>query len=437
MNHKLSRRAVLKGLGVSVALPWLESVSVWGNEIVNNEGAKGAAAKGNTPPKRFACLFQGDGISPPDWWAKGQGESMQLGPSLEALTPYKSKLNVINGLFNRNAGGGHAKCTGNILSGVALQRGRIIRGAASLDQLLARHNEQESAIPSLVLGCEHPVSGFHESQYSMVYASHISWQNSESPVPIELYPSLAFDSLFGSKAGKLQGSILDHVLEQANDLRRQVSGSDKVKVDEYLASVRETEQRVRKLQSQPQDTPQTPLRTGQRPPDGLPADLRDYARSMCDVIALAFQTDRTRVATLLLSRDLSGQVYPFLGIRDDHHSYSHANTGPDYKKIVKFHVEQYAYLVGRLGAMQEGDGTVLDNCCIQFISEHWDAHNSNQLPVILAGGLGGKLATGRTLDYIDSGDDRRKLCSLYLALLERLGIEQPTFGDATEHLTGI
>lgn len=428
MNQKnISRRTVLKGLGVSVALPWLESVRVFGSEGV----------KGNAPPQRFACLFQGDGISPPDWWAKGQGATMELGPSLESLNPYKSQLNVINGLFNRNAGGGHAKCTGNILSGVALQRGRIIRGAASLDQVLARHYEQESALPSLVLGCEHPVSGFHESQYSMVYASHISWQNSESPVPIELYPSLAFDSLFGSKAGKLQGSILDHVLEQANDLRRQVSGSDKVKVDEYLASVRETEQRVRKLQSQAADGDQQKTRTAQRPPDGLPTDLRDYAKSMCDVIALAFQTDRTRVATLLLSRDLSGQVYPFLGIRDDHHSYSHANTGPDYKKIVKFHVEQYAYLIGRLSSMQEGEGTVLDNCCIQFISEHWDAHNSNQVPVVLAGGLGGRLKTGRTLDYLDAGNDHRKLCSLYLSLLNRMNIELPSFGDAKEHLAGI
>jgi len=426
-KQMMTRRTVLKGLGITVALPWLESIPVFGNEAV----------KGTTAPKRFACLFQGDGISPPDWWAKGQGDTMELGPSLEALAPFKSQLNVINGLFNRNAGGGHAKCTGNILSGVALRRGRIIRGAASMDQLLARHNEQESAMPSLVLGCEHPVSGFHESQYSMVYASHISWQNSESPVPIELYPSLAFDSLFGGKAGKLHGSILDHVLEQANDLRRQVSGSDKLKVDEYFSSVRETEQRVRKLQNQTQDDTQSQARAAQRPADGLPGDLRDYARSMCDVIALAFQTDRTRVATLLLSRDLSGQVYPFLGIRDDHHSYSHANTGPDYKKIVKFHVEQYAYLVGKLAGMQEGDCTVLDNSCIQFISEHWDAHNSNQVPVVLAGGLGGKLKTGRTLDYMPSGNDRRKLCGLYLGLLDRMGIEQPEFGDATEQLAGL
>jgi len=425
----LSRRVVLQGLGLTVALPWLEASTRCGDCA--------EVASGRQSPKRFACFFIGDGISPSRWWSKGDGDAMELGESLEPLAPFKRQLNVINGLYNQQAGGGHARCAGNILSGVALLRGREIRGAVSMDQRLARHFEEETYLPSLVLGCEQPVSGFHESQYSMVYASHISWQNAESPVPIELYPSLAFDTLFGGKSGKLQGSILDHVLEQANDLRGKVSGSDRLKLDEYLSSVRETEQRVRKLQKQGGDEQQSKQRAAQRPADGLPTDLREYARAMCDMIAMAFQTDRTRVATLLLSRDLSGQVYPFLGIRDDHHSYSHSNTGPEYKKIVKFHVEQYAYLVGRLASMQEGDRTVLDNSCLLFISEHWDAHNSNQVPAILAGGLGGTLQTGRTMDYMPAGNDRRKLCSLYLALLDRMGIELREFGDATERLAGI
>ena len=150
---------------------------------------------------------------------------MELGSSLEPLAPFKDRINVIQGLFNKEGDGGHARCTGNILSGAKLERGRTIKGGVSMDQVLAKHHEEDTALPSLVLGCEQPVSGFHESQYSMVYASHISWQNAESPVPIELYPSLAFDTLFGGKSGKLQGSILDHVLEQANDLRGKVSGS--------------------------------------------------------------------------------------------------------------------------------------------------------------------------------------------------------------------
>jgi hypothetical protein len=422
---KISRRLLLKGLGVSMALPWLESLSLW--------AGSSAARKA---PRRFACLFIGDGISPPHWWAKGKGAGMELGPSLQALAPFKEKLNVINGLFNKEGDGGHARCTGNILSGAALQRGRTIHGGVSMDQRLAKHFEDDTAVPSLVLGCEQPVSGFHESQYSMVYASHISWRNPDSPVPIELYPSLAFDGLFGKKAGKLQGSILDDVLEQTNDLRGKVSGSDRAKLDEYLSSVRETEQRVRRLnQLQKEETPMVP--PSQRPPAGQPKDFREYARLMCDLIALAFQTDRTRVATLLLSRDLSGQVYPFLGIRDDHHSYSHSNTGPEYQAIVKCHVEQYAYLLGKLAAMPEGEGTVLDNSCIQFVSEHWNAHNGQLVPLVLAGGLGGTLATGRTLDYLKAGNDRRKLCSLYLAIMDRMGLELPAFGDAKERLAGV
>ena len=179
-GSKISRRLLLKGLGVSIALPWLESLPVLGQWFEPATAAK--------TPQRFACMFIGDGISPPHWWAKGKGAEMELGPSLEPLAPFKEKINVINGLFNREGDGGHARCTGNILSGAALQRGRTIRGGVSMDQRLAKHFEEETAMPSLVLGCEQPVSGFHESQYSMVYASHISWRNPDSPVPIELYP---------------------------------------------------------------------------------------------------------------------------------------------------------------------------------------------------------------------------------------------------------
>jgi hypothetical protein len=420
---KLTRRTLLKGLGVSVALPWLESVPAF------------AEVTAKKAPQRFACLFIGDGISPPHWWAKGKGADMELGSSLEALAPLREKINVVNGLFNKEGDGGHARCTGNILSGAALTRGRMIRGGVSMDQVLAKHFEDETAVPSLVLGCEQPVSGFHESQYSMVYASHISWRNPDSPVPIELYPSLAFDGLFGGKSGKIQGSILDDVLDQAKDLEGKVSGADKTKLDEYLSSVRETEARVQKLNKLAAE--EKGVSPKLRPPVGQPKDFREYAKLMCDIIALAFQSDRSRVATLLLSRDLSGMVYNFLGIRDDHHSYSHDNEGKAYQSIVKCHVDQYAYLLNKLDSMKEGERTVLDNSCIMFVSEHWNAHNGTRVPVVLAGGLGGTLQTGRTLDYLNSGNDKRRLCSLYLGLMDRMGVKQPTFGDAKEHLVGL
>lgn len=425
---KLSRRVLLKGLGVSVALPWLESAHLLAD----------APAPATQSPKRFACCFIGDGISPPHWWARGSGANMELGHSLEPLAPFKEKINVIRGLHNREGDGGHAKCTGNILSGAALQRGRLIRGGVSMDQRLARHFEEETAVPSLVLGCEQPVSGFHESQYSMVYASHISWRNPDSPVPIELYPALAFDSLFGNQSGRLQGSILDHVLQQAGDIRRQVSGADQAKIDEYLSSVRETEQHVQRLnRRQVQENPAAGATNYPRPPAAQPRDFREYCRLMADIIALAFQTDRSRIATLLMSRDLSGQVYPFLNIRDDHHSYSHSNEGREYQSIVRCHIEQYAYLIEKLSRMQEGERTVLDNSCIMFVSEHWNAHNGQHVPVILAGGLGGTLQTGRTHDYLNAGNDRRKLCSLYLSIMDRMGLELPEFGDSRTRLAGI
>lgn len=433
VSMKFSRRVLLKGLGVSVAFPWLESANLFAQAP-----ATPAAAAATTAPKRFACLFIGDGISPPNWWARGNGAQMELGASLEPLAALKDKINVIHGLYNREGDGGHAKCTGNILSGAALQRGRVIRGGVSMDQRLATHFEEETAMPSLVLGCEQPVSGFHESQYSMVYASHISWRNPDSPVPIELYPAMAFDSLFGNQAGRLQGSILDQVLEQANDLRRQVNGSDRVRIDEYLSSVRETEQHVQRLnRRQAQDNAAANVPANARPPVGQPRDFREYCRLMADIIALAFQTDRSRVATMLMSRDLSGQVYPFLGIRDDHHSYSHANQGREYASIVRCHVEQYAYLLDRLNRMQEGERTVLDNSCIMFVSEHWDAHNGRHVPVLLGGGLGGTLRTGRSLDYLNAGDNGRRLCSLYLSIMDRMGLRLAEFGDARERLAGI
>lgn len=426
-SSQISRRLLLQGLGTAIALPWLES----GRHLL---AADPAAAK--KTPQRFACMFIGDGISPPHWWAKGQGENMELGSSLASLEKHKTKLNVINGLYNKHAGGGHARCAGNILSGEALLRGRIIRGAVSMDQKLAKHWEEETALSSLVVGCEQPVAGFHESEYSMVYASHISWSNPDSPIPIELHPSFAFDSLFGGQTSALQTSILDDVLEQAGDLRNKVSRSDQVKLDEYLSSVRETEQRLQRLNKLSAEDNKAPT-TAQRPPVGQPKDFREYARLMCDIIALAFQTDRTRIATMLMSRDLSGQVYPYLNIKDDHHSYSHSNEGKEYQAIVNTHVEQYAYLVDRLASMQEGDGTVLDNSCLMFVSEHWNAHNSNQVPLILAGGLGGTLATGRSHDFLQAGGEKRKLCSLYLSLMDRMGLELKEFGDAKERLAGI
>ena len=408
-----------------MALPWLESMKLM------------AAETAQVPPKRFAFLFFGDGIHPPEWWSKGSGAELELGPAFASLEPVKHKVNFIHGLAHPdNVVGGHAKGAAGILTGIQPLGGRQIQAATSLDQHLVQRFGDETVLPGLVLACERPVSGFHESGYSMMYSSHVSWSSPVSPVPSELYPSLAFDSLFESKGNRTHISVLDHVLEQLNDVSRNVSQSDKSKLDEYATSVREVEQRLVKLQQRPDEEPDRPDAAKLlRPSDGLPNQIDEHSRLMCDIIALAFQTDRTRTATLLLTNNLSGQVYPFLGLRQDHHNFSHGWQNREYASITRFWVQQYAYLVKKLDSIQEGNGTVLDNSCIMLANEQWTAHNAPRVPLLVSGSLSGSLQTGRTLDY-DTAKERN-LCSLYLSLLDRMGAALPKFGSATEQLVGI
>ena len=425
----ISRRAVLRGAGVMMALPWLESLA---------PTATGYAAEAF--PKRFAVLFMGNGINENHWSAEGTGAAMKLSKTLSVLEPFKQKVNVIDGLFNKAATGQgiHPAQTGNLLSGAQIQKGAVIRSGVSIDQLIASHVGEETSHESLVLSCEQPMTGYHETNFSLAYSSHISWQSPHSPVPVEVYPSLAFDNLFENRSSLRNISVLDRVRERARVLTTQISAVDRAKLDEYLTSVREIETRVEKMR-QSKDVAddgakQTnrPVFAMDRPANGLPEDLRDHARLMCDIIALAFQTDRTRVASLLLARDLSAMYYPFLGVTDGHHAASHDNLSDGYERVSRFHLSQFAYLAEKLDSMPEGDGTVLDNSCLMFLSSLWigRTHDNRRLPLVLAGGLGGTLETGRTLNYLDAGDDNRKMCSLYLSLMQRIGIQADRFGDA-------
>ena len=443
-QNRLSRRTFLRGVGVTMGLPWLESLPVW---------AGGTTPRGSlpAPPRRFAALFMGNGISPPNWWAKGSGADMELGKSLQPLASLRPRLNVVFGLFNKHATGVgiHPGQTGNILSGAALQKGPVLRGGVSMDQVLAARLGEETAQPSLVLGCEQPITGYHETNFSMAYSSHISWQDAHSPVPMEVYPSLAFDSLFDNQGSRRTLSILDRVKDQAAALRGKVSHADRAKLDEYLTSVREVEKRVERTRlsvvrrplSVAKDKGQRTTDRGamRRPDNGLPEDIREHMRLMCDIIALAFQTDKTRVATLLLCRDLSGLFYPFLGVRTAHHPTSHQDHSDAYERVTRYYVGHLAYLAGRLAEMREGDSSVLDNSCLLFLSNMWSGsrHDSGKLPVLLVGGLGGTLKTGRVLDFSREGDDGRKLCSLYLSLMNRMGVKARRFGDASAPLAGL
>ena len=436
--NRSTRRTALLGAGVTMALPWMESLRA-GDDQLSTENP--------VFPKRFAALFMGNGINADHWWAKGAGDEMELSQTLEQLDPFKKKLNVVTGLFNRNANGVgiHPGQTGNILSGAALQKGAVLKGGVSLDQVLASRLGEDSPQPSLVLCCEQPITGYHETNFSMAYSSHISWHDANSPVPMEVYPSLAFDSLFDNHGSRRMQSILDRVREHASHIRRQISAADRAKLDEYLNSVREIEKRIERTREDKSKADANAVRRGQpvevmkRPDNGLPEDLREHMRLMGDIIATAFQTDKTRVATLLLCRDLSGLFYPFLDVRKAHHPASHDDLSDDYERVSRYYVSQLAYLALRLDSMPEGQGTVLDNSCLMFISNMWSGsrHDSSKVPLLLLGGLGGTLETGRVLDYLDKGDDNRKLCSLYLSLMDRMGVELPQFGDAETRLAGL
>jgi len=314
-----------------------------------------------------------------------------------------------------------------------------------MDQVLANRIGQDSVQPSMVLGCEQPITGYHESNFSMAYSSHISWQSAESPVPMEVYPSLAFDSLFENRGNRRAQSILDRVKDAAASLSRKVSGSDKTKLEEYLTSVREVEKRIDRARGDQSKAVENargkdvPVVMMKRPDNGLPEDIREHMRLMCDITALAFQTDKTRVVTLLLCRDLSGLFYPFLDVRKSHHSASHEDLTDGYERITRYYCSQLAYLAGRLDAMPEGSGTVLDNSCLLLLSNMWSGnrHDSSRLPILTVGGLGGALETGRVLSYVDKPQPEKKVCGLYLSLMDKMGVKLDRFGDAETRLAGI
>jgi hypothetical protein len=419
-----------------MALPWLESLP--------------AFADTNSPalfPKRFAAIFMGNGVNEDHWSSEGSGAEMKFGRTLEPLEPLKHKVNVIHGLFHKRATGMgiHPAQTGCLLSGAHIQKGAIVKAGITFDQLLANKIGQDTAQPSIILACEQPMTGYHETNFSLAYSSHLSWQTADSPMPNEVYPSLAWDNLFENRGSLRNMSVLDRVMDDAAALGREISSTDKAKLDEYLTSLREVEKRIDGMRKNKDKADglakqrNKPVFTMDRPANGLPEDFREHTRLMCDIIAIAFQTDKTRIATLLLARDLSALYYPFLEVREGHHAASHANNSDGYERIARFHLSQMAYLAKKLDAMPEGEGTVLDNSCLMFLSNMWigRTHNNTRLPVVLAGGLGGTLKTGRTLDYVNAGEDNRKMCSLYLGLMDRMGVKVDQFGDAETRLENL
>ena len=432
-THRFSRRVLLRGLGVSMALPWLESVRVWGDEPKARRDASEA-------PVRLAVFFAGNGFHAREWWAKETPAGLELGGVLKPLDGFRDRMLFLQGLFNAEAQKGniHSSQTGNLLSGAPLASGGEIRSGTSVDQLLAQTYGRSTKVPSLVLGCEKANPSVHKN-YSMLYSSHISWTSPTTPTPLELYPALAFDRLFKDEAEAGDRSVLDAVLADAGDLRRQVSLADRRKLDEYLDSVRDVEQRIDRAGRQGElqgwrptlDRPDRP-----RPAEGIPQNIADHMRLMCDILVLGFQTDTTRITTLKLNNDHSSLRFPHLGVDYMiHHLLSHSDTA-DWLKINQFFVEQLAYVATRLDAIQEGERSALDNSMLLFCSSMMSGgHDNSQLPVVLLGKGGGQIQPGRVLDY--RGQPDRQMCRLYLSLMAKMGVSPGRFGDADKPLAEV
>jgi len=414
-----------------MALPWMESMRVWGDE------PGGKKAVGSEPPVRVAVFFSGNGFHGKEWWARGEGKTMELGKVLEPLADFRERMVFVQGLYNEEAlkGNIHSSQTGNLLSGAPLASGGEIRSGTSFDQLIAQHNGRSTKVPSLVLACEKANPSVHKN-YSMLYSSHISWSSPTTPTPLELYPALAFDRLFKDGAGKGDRSVLDSVRGDAEDLRRKISRRDQQKLDEYLDSVREVEVRIESAGKGGRlegwrptlEKPNMP-----RPADGIPQDIGEHMRLMCDILVLGFQTDSTRVTTLKLNNDHSSLRFPNLGVDYMiHHLLSHSDTA-DWLKVNRLFTEQVAYVARKLAAIQEGPRTALDNSMLLFLSSMMNGgHDATQLPVVMVGGGGGRIQGGRVLNY--RGKPERQMCRLYLSLMDKVGVRPTRFGDATQPL---
>ena len=421
---------MLRGLGVTMALPWMESLRVWGD-------ARREARQSSEAPTRMAILFAGCGFHRHEWWAKGEGADMELGKVLHPLNDFRDRMVFIRGLYNAEAlkGNIHSSQTGNLLSGAPLASGGRIQSGTSVDQFVAQHIGHRTKLPSLVLGCEKANPSVHKD-YSMLYSSHISWSSPTTPTPLEVYPALAFDQMFKDKAQTGDRSVLDAVLSDAKNLRRNISRLDQQKLDEYLNSVREVEKRIESAGKRGELQGWRPTLAKPnipRPADGYPQDIVEHMRIMSDLLVLAFQTDTTRISTLKLNNDHGTLRFPHLGVDYMiHHLLSHSDTA-DWLKVNQFFLEQMAYIARRLDGIQEGERTALDNSMLMLCSSMLTGHHdATQLPVAMLGGGGGRIKGGRNLDYLGKSD--RQMCRLFLSMMDKMDVHPKTFGDATKPL---
>lgn len=451
MNNRLgstSRRGFLRGLGATLSLPLLDSLTLGVARAAWTEETPGM------PPLRLAFAYVPNGIHMPHWTPGYEGALTELPPVLQPLAPFKRQMLVLTGLThdkgrpNGDGPGDHARAAASWLTGsqALKSEGSQIRAGVSADQLAASVVGRYTRLPSLEIGAEPGrQAGKCDSGYSCAYSNNISWRNDSTAMAKEINPRAVFERMFGggtdrekaegqARRARYQRSILDFVMEDAQALSRRVSGNDRHKLDEYLTAVREIEQRVERAErealSRPAGVPDIDL------PQGVPASYEEHLRLLADMLVVAFQTDTTRVATFMFANEGSNKAYPFIGVKDGHHTLSHHENDHDKQmrisQINQFHTRQLAYLVEKLSQITEGSGTLLDQCLLVYGSSISDGnrHNHDDLPVAVIGGGGGTLLSGRHVRY----PQETPMCNLYLSLLERMGVTETSFGDSTGRL---
>jgi hypothetical protein len=420
-----------------VALPWLEamgSVHTWASP----------PPKGGKPaPNRMAFLYVPNGKNMADWTPKKEGADFDLPTILEPLKPVKDQLLVLTGLTADKArphgdgGGDHARALGAFLTGCQPRKtdGTDIRAGVSVDQVAAARLADQTRLASLEIGGEAgAMAGNCDSGYSCVYSSTMSWRSATQPLPKEVNPKLVFERLFGgpdagrAKREAARKSVLDFVREDARDLTRQLGPTDRRKLDEYFTSIRDIELRIERAAKLP--PVQAPAGVK---PTGIPASYQEHLRLLCDLMVLAFQADITRVCTFVLANEGSNRPYRDIGVPEGHHDLSHHGNNAQKKAkirdINRFHVSQLAYLLTKLSSVKEGDGTLLDHCMVAYGSGNsdGDAHNHDDLPILLAGGGCGTIKTGRHVRL----PRETPLNNLWLSMLDRMDVRMPALGDST------
>jgi hypothetical protein len=449
MTRKITRRTLLRGAGAAMALPLLEAMTPL-------SFSARAASQESSSPRRMMFVYVPNGAVMEHWTPQAEGAGFTLPSILAPLAPHQSDLLVISGLAhqhgeaNGDGPGDHARASGSYLTGAQPRKTASvdIRVGVSVDQVAARRLGEHTRFASLELGCDKgKQAGSCDSGYSCAYQFNLAWKTPTMPLPPEVDPRLVFQRMFGEETGaslsQIAGStetpndaatkanrrsVLDFVREDAGRLRRDLGRRDKLKLDQYLDSVREIERRIERSEDVKAQLP-----PGADPIDDVPEDYAHHIRLMFDLAALAFQTDSTRVITLMIAHDGSNRSYPFIGVPDGHHDLSHHGGNQEKQdkiaKINRFHAEQFAYFLEKLKSIREGEGALLDQCLIAYGSglSDGDAHDHHNLPLVLAGRGGGSVQPSRHLRC----EDRTPMSNLFVAMLQAVGVDADRFADST------